>query len=131
MEISIIFTHEEIVEIDSRLDKISQRFGKRRTLEELFFRWNRFITHIENVYNFTIDDYTNDLFIRNFFEIVITDCSTQLHEKLMSLLTPLDNRYICSTDSINEPLLPLLESDLGWWWYRIPKKHTDRFYLLD
>jgi hypothetical protein len=133
MDEHIMFTPEEMVEINTSLEKIPLGPGrKKRTMEDLFFRWDRFISYIEGGYDFTIDDYTNDLCVRDFIQTLVDDVSIGLKDKFMSTVVTMDNRYVYSTDSVDNPLLPTLDGkDLGWWWFRIPKKHTDRFYLLD
>lgn len=121
MDRLIQLTSEELEIIKPILENMSQEYKKIQTLDRLYYRWSRFVNKVVEGYNLTIDDYTNDLCIRDLLQIILTACPKLLRTKLEKLIEPLDNLFLQNTKKIEDPLLSHLENEQNyWWWYRIP-----------
>lgn len=109
------------------LAELAQRSGRKQTLDRLLNRWSRFVSKVEVGYRLSIYDYTNDLSIRDFLQVILNSCrSTDIHARLSEWIQIWDNRLIFVTKQVEKPLLPPLEEEaLGWWWFRIPLHSGD------
>jgi hypothetical protein len=120
MEETIRLTSEDNLVLEPILDLISRRSGRKRTLEDLSSRWSRFVTKVEQGYKLTIDDYTNELTTRDFYQVLLDNCAPNIHDKLLVWINSWDERFIHTTEKVEKPLLPALHGEKGWWWFRIP-----------
>lgn len=108
------------------LDKVLQEFGERAvrqeppTLQGLVNKWAGFVEEVENGYEFSIYDYTNDLSVRDLLAELLgrVDRSTQIHAR--QLLTEWDERFRFATMTATKTL-EAAPVDAGWWWQRIPR----------
>jgi len=116
----------ELAKMDAKmlepiLAELSQRSGRKQTLDRLLNRWSRFVSKVEVGYRLSIYDYTNDLSIRDFLQVILNNCPTAIRARLHEGIGSWDNRLILVTKQVEKPLLPPLgEEELGWWWFRIP-----------
>lgn len=121
MENSLSLSSEDIQMLEPILAELSQRSGRKQTLDRLLSRWERFVSKVEMGYRLSIYDYTNDLSIRDFLQVILNDCPTDIHSRLHEWIESWDNRLILVTKQVEKPLLPPLgEEGLGWWWFQIP-----------
>jgi hypothetical protein len=82
-------------------------------------KWSRFVLNVEKEYRLTIDDYTNDLSLRNLIQEVLGACPE--NAGLNEWTNEWDKRFEKATKKVKEPLLPERRNKKkGWWWYRIP-----------
>ena len=85
-------------------------------------QWRRFVLAVEEGYQLTIYDYTNDLSTRDLLEKMVQQASCGLLARFKEQLVEWDRRFLAATRRVKRPLIPALEGEhLGWWWYRIPK----------
>lgn len=94
-----------------------------RTLE----LWQQFIAEVEAGYDLTIDDYTNDLSLRDilqeFLDALSHEPALPTYETLVQKVQELDELFIQATQEVKDPLLPPLgHKPPGFWWFRIPKR---------
>jgi hypothetical protein len=88
---------------------------KDSTNERLLIKWESIVTNIESGYHLSIDDYTNDISNRETIEELINN----LTNNQKNILRIIDERFINSTQVVNEPLLGKFPKT-KFWWYRIP-----------
>jgi hypothetical protein len=121
MEKFLPLSSEDNHALEPILDALSQRSGRKQTLDRLLKKWIRFVSQVEEGYRFTIYDYTNDLSIRDFLQVILNNCPPNIHDRLFDWIESWDNRLLLVTKQVENPLLPpLREEELGWWWFRIP-----------
>jgi hypothetical protein len=124
MTSSFSLSAEERDVIASILSTMPVRQGGTVTLEYLLSRWAGFVSSIENVYDFTIYDYTNDLSVRDLLEEVLQACPEPLRKKIWDEVKELDDRFASTTKLSTRPLLKI-DARIGWWWYRVPLEPGD------
>lgn len=90
------------------------------TLEYLLGRWADFVDTVENLYNYTIYDYKNDLAVRDLLEEILRVSPELLRRKLLMKIEGLDNRFVTATRPVTHPLLG--GESKNWWYYRVPKE---------
>ena len=71
-------------------------------------RWTRFVAEVEQGYDLTIYDYTNNLAARD-----------NLEADSAGVLKPLDDRFRSATRDAAR-VLPGAPDDAKWWWRRVP-----------
>jgi len=126
MDNSLPLSSEDVKLLEPILAKLSQRSGRKQTLDRLLNRWSRFVSKVETGYRLSIYNYTNDLSIRDFLQVILNNCPKNLHDRLIEWTESWDNRLILVTKQVEKPLLPpLAEEELGWWWFRIPLNPGD------
>ncbi len=77
--------------------------------------WDEFVNQIEVGYILTLDDYTNDLSIRQ----IIKDNENLLTSDQLNRLESIDKRFFVATQQVNVSLLGKYPKSC-FWWYRIP-----------
>jgi hypothetical protein len=84
--------------------------------------WADFVSEVESGYTSSIDDYTNDLSVRNVLEQEID--ATRLDKiELKAKLAELDHRFRRATTPDEDGLIKKVFEPLeGWWWSRLPRK---------
>ena len=105
--------------------------GWRTEPAKLLFRWERTVTECEGVYDVGLDDYTNDLTVREIIKKVLQlDEDRQLVE-FRRHLQKLDCRFLSSTRPVDRALLhhDLVPDDtaVNFFYYRIPRRFGDEF----
>ncbi|MEW5869818.1 MAG: hypothetical protein AB1894_11125 [Chloroflexota bacterium] len=120
MEEVIHLTSEDMLMLEPALDLVFRRCGRKLTLEYLSRRWSRFVRKVEQGYPYIIDEYTNELTIRDIFQMVMNNCPPNIYNELSSWINGWDERFIQATEKVEKPLLPFLGEEEGWWWFRVP-----------
>ncbi|MFC9969866.1 hypothetical protein ACFVH6_03070 [Spirillospora sp. NPDC127200] len=93
------------------------------TLAEMVGEWERLVTEVENGYEDMVDEYTNDLYCRNWLH----EAWLLLDEHLLVIWSPrveeLDGRFRAATvddDGQAVGYFHRVDPDL-WWWRRHPR----------
>jgi hypothetical protein len=87
------------------------------TLNEAVGRWEQLVASVEDGYSMTVDDYTNDLAVREWLERVLAMLTPGMQASLARRLAPLDDRFLLATVEPKHRM-PGAGSE---WWYRLPK----------
>jgi hypothetical protein len=112
----------------SILDSVPGLDARRKPLGRLWRDWIRFVRDLERGYELSIDDYTNDLCVRDQIEYVVAATPAYLAEKLRARLRPWEERFMDATRQTRRPLLPSVAGEsLGYWWSRAPRVIKDEF----
>jgi hypothetical protein len=95
------------------------KFAFTITLDYYLGRLSRIIANVEKGYPLSIDDYTNDLCVRDIFQEILDVCPN--NADLLEWINSWDERFDKATKLVNNALLPTLDgSEPGWWWFRLP-----------
>jgi hypothetical protein len=98
-------------------------------VEQLLGRWAEFPTEASE-YSATVDDYTNDLTMRDAIEIVLGEAAEPLRGKLLQFVGDVDARFRAATvEDSRGSLNRYLRVREGWWWKRIPAAGALARYL--
>lgn len=120
------WTREDRARIRDLMAEMSEAAKRPISLEGLLERWTDFVGAIERGYRDSLDDYTNELSVRDLLARVTAVLSKAGHAHLLRTLGPLDDRFHAVTRPILRPLLPPLAGEtLGPWWSRVPKVLVD------
>ena len=115
-------TSEETTVLERIQHRLSERAGHSLTLNQLFQRWREFVIQVEQCYQDSFYEYTNDLSVRDVLEEILQEVPPSLREELTSEIRPWDERFTEATREIKQALLPnVTPGSLPWWWFRIPK----------
>jgi hypothetical protein len=90
------------------------------TVNEQVDAWRAVVESVVDGYRLTIDDYTNDLSVREWLEQVQPLLTARARDSLASRLVPLDERFRAAT-TVTPRHLP--GGGTGWW-YRLPNHLT-------
>lgn len=106
---------------------LEARFSERAhypiTVEKLLSSWQRFVTEVEQGYDDSIDDYTNDLSTRDLLDDVLRAVPQDLSRTLLATIEPLDRRFQQATRADDQHLIEtFIRPGEGWWWSRLPVK---------
>jgi hypothetical protein len=72
-------------------------------------------------YRATVDDYTNDLTMRDAIEMVLREAAEPLRGQLVRFVGDADERFRAATiDDSHASLARYFRHGEGWWWTRIP-----------
>lgn len=106
--------------VQSALDRLSVRAGRRLSLNALMNEWNVFVSEIERGYKECIYEYTNDLSVRDVLDELCSSVPANVRTAIEQKLNPIDIRYESATKPSTEPIVPgAVEKSARW--YRIPK----------
>lgn len=86
-------------------------------------RWTKVVEEIESGYRGSIDDYTNDLTVRDLLdELLPSGAQTESSDQLMREIEPLDRRFEAATSPGERQLLRRFfrGASNAWWWDRVP-----------
>lgn len=107
-------------------EKLSERALRPMSLKQLLEVWGSFVGDVETGYRMTIDDYTNDLCVRDLLQEVCHSVAPPLQRKLDAALGPLDARFKGATiPDKDRKLEQFIKVGDGWWWRRLPAKRTE------
>ncbi len=90
---------------------------KAYTLNEQVDAWQHMLESVEEGYALTIDDYTNDLYVRGWLDQVRSLVTRPVRLSLDDRLAALDARFMHATTAPRRHM-PGAGSE---WWYRVPK----------
>jgi 23S rRNA G2069 N7-methylase RlmK/C1962 C5-methylase RlmI len=116
--------------------RILEERGWRRayTVNEQVEAWQRLVESVEDGYPLTIDDYTNDLAVRQWLHLARSLLTDRVRQSLDRRLASLDERFTHATVG---PRQRMPGAGLRWW-YRVPKvlvgelrEDVDRLHLLE
>ncbi len=116
----IHLSREEEQMLEPVLSSLSQKARYTLTLPLLLERWENFVNKVEDGYDESIYEYTNDLSIRDLLQIVIDNSPLILRNKLIGTLQVWDERFVKSTEKSEHPVLPGKKKSQTWWWFRVP-----------
>jgi hypothetical protein len=118
-------TAEDYASIDGAAEKLHRMGWKRRfSLNDVIDGWASLVSEVENGYRMTIDDYTNDLSIREWPERARPMRTDRVVRSMDARLAPLDARFREATEPILNNLPGTGDS---WWVRRLPKLLVDEF----
>ena len=107
------------------LAEISRRLhvqGWAVTVAWMLAEWHELSLSVDG-YDFSVDDYTNDLIARDGLEWALAECQQPLRAKLLSWIEVADREFIAGTqDDVDGALEHFCDVDesSGWWWKRRP-----------
>ena len=118
---------EEAQELKRLLASLSERAKYPLSLNDLLERWKNFVHQVEQGYQHSIYEYTNDLSTRDLLEEILLGVPSALHDKLANIIAPPDKRFFDSTLEVARPLLQGIDGESpNAWWLRVPKKLTEQ-----
>jgi hypothetical protein len=115
-------SREEELVLEPTLASMSRRAGHQLTLPLLLERWENFVFKVEEGYNDSIYEYTNDLSVRDLLQVVVDNCPLTLRNKLIGILQARDERFQKATVKSDHSVLPDKVKSQAWWWFRVPVK---------
>jgi hypothetical protein len=118
----IHLSREEELLLKPILASMSRKAGHTLTLPLLLERWENFVSEVEEGYDDSIYEYTNDLSVRDLLQVVVDNCPLALRDKLIGALRIWDERFNKATEESKRPVLPDKERSQAWWWFRVPVK---------
>jgi hypothetical protein len=92
------------------------------TVESLLRNWEELAESVDR-YELTMDDYTNDLTVRDGLEMVLAKCGEPLRSKIRMLVEAADKKFRCRTVEDEAGAVARyfrVNNDSGWWWQRKP-----------
>ena len=95
-------------------------FGLRQFLE----RWERFVQSVEVGYEGSLDDYIQNLEIRDSLNTLLRRLPAEERQEIASLLSKWDERLRFTTRPTSFPLAPRGEEVDSFWWSRVPLQLT-------
>lgn len=114
-------TADDIATLEPMLELMSKQAHYKITLPYLLSRWSKFITEVEEGYQMSIYEYTNDLSTRNLLQKIVDQCpSLEVSRKLLETIIELDARFTKVTRKIEKNLINQTNEEIAWWWYHIP-----------
>lgn len=133
-EIAISFDPSESAELDNigrhmRTEGWADHVTVLRLLED----WQRLARGVDR-YDFTIDDYTNDLWSRDGLEVALQRAAPNLRAKLQRCIGQADQEFVARTcDDAGAAVGRYYRIDAlsGWWWKRRPIAGALADYLAE
>jgi hypothetical protein len=114
-------TLEEQHSINIILEQLSRRARQSIRLDDLLNKWGDFVSKVEQGYDDSIYEYTNDLSIRDLIEEIMGQLPQTIKAKLLPLISKADERYFSSTRQVERPLGGNWQKEqTPSWWLRIP-----------
>ncbi len=116
-------TTDEIDALVPILEALSERSRQPLTLSGLISRWEGFATQVQEGYDDSIYEYTNDLSIRDLLQEISDACNAPLREKILRSLDYYDEHFRKATTEAARPFVTQSERKRNWWWRsRVPVK---------
>ena len=116
-------TADDYASIDRAADELQRRGWRYRfSLNETIEGWSSFVDLVETGYSMTIDDYANDLSIRQSLEEARPFLTPRVAESMDARTAAVDDRFRNATDPT---FRPLPGAGAGWWSSRLPKVLID------
>jgi len=114
-------TAEDYVSVERAQQAMEERGWRPGTLNEYVDGWASLAEEVEVGYSMTVDDYTNDLAVREWLDRVLPMLAERVRASLLSRLAPLDERFRRSTVTPAGPLPGCGTST----WCRLPRTLVD------
>jgi hypothetical protein len=114
-------TGEDYASVESAQQSMKERGWRPGTLNEHVDGWASLVGEVEVGYSMTVDDYTNDLAVREWLDQVLPMLTERVRDSLLTRLAPLDERFDRATVT---PAGPLPGCGTGRW-CRLPRTLVD------
>jgi hypothetical protein len=88
--------------------------------EQFIERWERFVRSVEAGYEGGLDDYLQNLEIRDSLSGLPKRLSPEEREEIAALLSRWDERLRFTTRPTSLPLAPSVDEPDSFWWSRVP-----------
>lgn len=98
---------------------LSQEAKRTLSLTQLLDGWQRLVTQVEQGYEDSIYEYTNDLSVRDLLDQVLLQAPQTLRSKILVRIEPWDDRFRAATVSVERPIAPGKSSQR---WQCIPRR---------
>lgn len=121
MKIQLQLSPNENDALAEILASLSERAKRPLSLDTLLDKWSHFVIQVEQGYEDSIYEYTNDLSVRDLLDETLSKVPPSLHEKLVQEIQIWDKRFQEATREVRKPLLSSGTRKLLPWWSRIPK----------
>lgn len=95
-------------------------------LQQFLERWERFVRNVEAGYEGGLDDYLQNLELREGLHSLLKRLPLQEREAIAALLSRWDERLRFSTRPTSLSLAPHVDEFDSFWWNRVPLKLTER-----
>jgi hypothetical protein len=95
-------------------------------LRQIVQRWERFVRNVEAGYAGGLDDYLQNLEIRDSLNTLLKRLPPEEREEVAALLSRWDERLRFSTRPTSLSLAPHVDEFDRFWWNRVPLKLTER-----
>jgi ribosomal protein L16 Arg81 hydroxylase len=118
---NIQLSPDETLVLAAILALLSERAKRPLSLQKLLDRWSRVVAQVEQGYEYSIYEYTNDLSVRDLLEEILSETPQALRGKLAQAIQVWDDRFLEATRRVEKPLASTATCDLSHWWFRIPK----------
>ena len=96
---------------------LERRGWRKATLNERVAAWEALVEEVEQGYDMTVDDYTNDLAVRAWLEQARPLVTARVQSSLDARLPPLDARFRSAT----VPAARKMPGAGDGWFYRLPR----------
>ena len=96
---------------------MTERGWREATLNQMLDQWAAVVDGVVRGYSMTVDDYTNDLAVREWLDEVRPMLTDRVRLSLDERLGALDETFLAATQ---EPVRRLPGAGPQWW-YRLPK----------
>jgi len=110
-------TAEDYDSVQRAQQALVDRGWRQGTLNEHVDGWASLVGVVEAGYTMTVDDYTNDLAVRQWLELAEPMLTERVRDSLQSRLAPLDERFRRATVVPSRPL----PGCVAGWWCRLPR----------
>lgn len=117
MSRTIGLSREEAESLGPTLKRMSLIAHRPFTIDGLLNAWQAFVSEVEIGYQYSVDEYTNDLSTRNLIQRLIDEAPSSARDKIMAAVETVDHRFDEATVEIETPLR-------DWpfhWWRRVPR----------
>lgn len=98
------------------MSELEQRGWRKATVNERVAAWEALVDAVEQGYDMTVDDYTNDLAVREWLDLLRPLVTARVQASLDVRLAPLDARFRSAT----VPAAKMPGAGDGWF-YRLPR----------
>lgn len=107
-------TAQDYASIERAVDELERRGWRRRfSIDEVVNGWASFVHSVEEGYDWTIDEFTNDVSLRRWAEEAGPLLSPLVRQSMDARLEPLDDRFRAAT---YPALRPLPGAGITYWW---------------
>ncbi len=99
------------------------------TVERMVTKWSRFVTEVESGRPDSVDEYANDIWLRDALEDLYTLLSPAGRRGLASELESVDGRFDAATRPVSDSFWPAVRGwePQRWWYYRVPRQLSAQF----
>lgn len=116
-------TADDYESIERAADELQRRgWAKRYSLNEAIDEWSSFVDMVEIGYTMTIDNYTNDVSVRQWLDEARPFLTPGIVRSMDARMGGIDVRFLAATEPISRHLS---DSLTGWWGHRVPEVLVD------